>query len=117
MSGGAYDYVNDRACTEIFGWMMHPNYGEDGFSKANIARKINPFEDKQLSELCWDMFCLLHSLDWYKSADTCEETYRKDVEYFKKKWLFRGTAKIQKDEIDKSVEELRAELYTELLLD
>lgn len=113
MSGGAFNYTNDRACQEIFSWMS-PDYGEYGFSKAKDARKLNPFEDRQLSELCWDMFCLLHSLDWYKSGDTGEDTYFKDVRYFKDKWIVKGGEAIQKEEIDKSIEELREELYATL---
>lgn len=114
MSGGCFDYVNDRACQEIFSWMS-PDYGEYGFSKAKDARKLNPLEDKQLSELCWDMFCLLHSLDWYRSGDTGEETYLADAKYFKDKWFKKDKGAIQREEIDKSVEELREQLYKELL--
>lgn len=115
MSGGTFDYINDRACSTIFGW-MHPDYGEKGFSKANDARMINPMEDKQLSELCWDMFCLLHSLDWYKAGDTDEDTYMTDVKRFKKKWIYKDAEVIRKEEIDKHIAELREQLYTELLV-
>lgn len=114
MSGGAYNYINDRACSEIFGW-MYPDYGEKGFSRASEARKIDPMEDKQLSELCWDMFCLLHSLDWYKSGDTCEDTYREDVNRFKNKWLYKGAITIRAEEINKSIDELKEQLYRELV--
>lgn len=115
MSGGAFDYTNDRACQEIFSWMS-PDYGECGFSKAEKARKLNPLEDKQLSELCWDMFCLLHSLDWYKSGDTGEDTYMEDVKRFKDKWLKKDAGTAWKEEIDKSIEELRKELYKTLIV-
>ena len=47
----------------------------------------DPLEDREISELVYDVFCLLHSYDWYKEADTSEDTYRKDVKYFKDKWL------------------------------
>ena len=40
-----------------------------------------------MSELVWDVFCVLHSCDWYKSGDTGEDSYREDVERFKEKWL------------------------------
>lgn len=115
MSGGTYDYVNDRACSEIFGW-MYPDYGEGGFSRSTEARKLNPLEDRQLSELCWDMFCLLHSLDWYKSGDTCEDTYREDIKRFKRKWLFKDSEAIKEAEINQSIEELREQLYKELMV-
>lgn len=115
MSGGKFDYINDRACQGIFQWMT-PDYGEYGFSKAKNAREMNPLKDKQLSELCWDMFCLLHSLDWYESGDTCEETYAEDVKRFKDKWLNKDADVIKREEIDKSVEELRDQLYKELMV-
>ena len=43
--------------------------------------------DRIISELVFDVFCLLHSFDWYKSGDTEEEDYLEDVKFFKKKWL------------------------------
>lgn len=90
---------------------MNPNYGEKGFSQAMMARKINPMEDKQVSELVWDVFCLLHSLDWYQSADTCEETYREDLAYFKNKWFKKTDKEMSKEEIDKQISELKEDLY------
>ena len=87
MSGGFWEYDNDTLAQSIYGWDMLPDYGEDGFSQSPKAWKRNPLEDKLMSELVWDVFCVLHSFDWYRSADTCEEGYREDVERFKKKWL------------------------------
>ena len=111
MSGGRFQYQNDNLAHEIFGWHMSPNYGEKGFSQALEARRVNPLEDKQISELVWDVFCLLHSFDWYQSGDICEETYLADVERFKEKWFKKTDAEMTKDEIDKSIEELKNELY------
>ena len=87
MSGGHFDYSNDRCCKEIFGWSFTPDYGDRGISQSEAARKLDPLEDKVISELVWDVFCLLHSFDWYASGDTSEEQYRHDVQRFKKKWL------------------------------
>ena len=114
MSGGRFGYINDQAAREIFGWYLDVDYGEDGFKQATVARKVNPLEDKQLSELCWDLFCILHSYDWYVCSDTCEETYRKDVEYFKKKWLKPTPKELTRREIDNAIEEMREELYKSL---
>lgn len=111
MSGGHWEYRNDYLADDIFGWSISPDYGEDGFKKARKARSINPLEDKQLSEMLWDMLCLLHSYDWYASGDTCEETYRKDVAYFKKKWLKASAEEQTRREIDETIEEARKELY------
>ena len=111
MSGGHWDYQNDRLAHEIFGWWCSPDYGEDGFKQAARAKKINPLEDKVLSEMLWDIFCILHSYDWYVCSDTCEETYRKDVERFKKKWLKLPPDELAKREIDAALEDVRQELY------
>lgn len=111
MSGGHWNYMNDTLANELFGWGCSPNYGERGFSQAKYARKSNPLEDKQLSELCWDLFCVLHSYDWYACADTGEDTYRKDVAYFKKKWLKSTPEEQARREIDETIEEARKELY------
>lgn len=111
MSGGRWDYENDRLAHEIFSWNLDPDYGEDGFKQSVVARKINPLEDKQLSEMLWDMLCLLHSYDWYASGDCCEDSYRKDVAYFKNKWLKPQAADQTRREIDETIEEARRELY------
>ncbi len=117
MSGGYWMYENDNLSREIFGWTIDVNYGERGFKEAFQARRINPLEDKQLSELCWDLFCVLHSYDWYISGDCCEETYREDVKYFKDKWLRSPSKKLERSEVDKAIEEARQEIYKSLGID
>lgn len=114
MSGGYFDYDNDRAARSIFDWGVEIDYGlGDGrYYKTSVstARKLNPLEDREISKLAFDMFCLIHSFDWYKSGDTGEEQYRKDLEYFKQKWLKPTPLQRAKAEIEKSVSELREEL-------
>lgn len=110
MSGGRFNYQNDIVAQEIYGWYMSPDYGEHGFSQAKSARKVDPFEDKQISELIWDTFCLMHSLDWYQSGDTSEDTYLKDIKFFKNKWLKPSGKRLVRMEIDKSIAELREDL-------
>lgn len=73
MSGGHFDYLDQRAKNEIFGY-----FGEE---------KENVFEDREISELIWDVFELIHDFDYYKSSDTCKETYLKKKAAFKKKWF------------------------------
>jgi len=94
MSGGRFNYMDRTICTEIFD--EYADYDLEGLKDLKDARKRvrrkNVFEDVEISELIFDVFCLIHSYDWYASGDTGEDTYRKDVEYFKKKW-FGKTAK------------------------
>lgn len=113
MSGGRFNYTQQSLGYELFSFMS-VDYGARGFSQAKEARKLNPLEDKQLSELCWDLLCVIHSYDWYASADTCEKTYRADVKRFKDKWLKPAPEELLRAEIDKAVEELRSELLVTL---
>lgn len=48
------------------------------------------FEDREISELVWDVFDLIHSYDWYASGDTCKETYLKGKAEFKKEMVFQS---------------------------
>lgn len=118
MSGGHWNYETDSTCREIFGWQLDPDYGlnsEVMKKNALLARKLNPLEDKELSELVYDVFCLLHSYDWYISGDTGEEDYKADVRYFKDKWFKRSANSRVRSEIEKSVTEMKEELLNMLL--
>lgn len=118
MSGGTWNYTNDTLAGDIFGWGLNVDYGlnrEEHKISAMQARKADPLEDKELSELVFDVFCLLHSYDWYNSADTGEDTYRSDVKAFKNKWLKRSGQQRIKDEIKKALAETRINLYRDLL--
>ena len=88
MSGGYFNYLNDNAAREIFGWDVRISYRlKDNQEDASVVAEDNPLEDREISELVYDVFCLLHSYDWYKSCDTDYECYRNDVKFFKNKWL------------------------------
>ena len=65
MSGGSHDYLYHRVEEEYVG-RMH---------------------DKELDDLMQDIVTLLHDLEWYDSADTGEEEYRRTVSAFKAKWV------------------------------
>lgn len=95
MSGGRFNYADNRAKDEIFGWKDKPS---------------NVFEDREISDLVWDMFDLIHEYDWYASGDTSEEDYLKSKANFKKKWLDNKNVRVRRI-IDESVERLRQELY------
>lgn len=95
ISGGHFDYVDSRAKDEIFGW-------RDNFS--------NVFEDREISELIWDVFNLIHDFDWYISGDTMKETYLKSKAEFKKKWLSNRGVRVRRV-IDEAINDIRNELY------
>ena len=119
MSGGYFSYSNDNAAREIFGYGTTISYGLEKLKDESIqAANDNPLEDHEISELVYDVFCLLHSFDWYKESDTDYESYKKDVAFFKDKWL-RGDSSERmdrltaraieriKDAAEKEIEELK----------
>ena len=111
MSGGHFDYRNDSLCRDIYGWGISVNYGEKGFNQSKFARRLNPLEDLVISELVFDVFCLLHSFDWYQSGDTSKETYREDVKRFKEKWLKSLSKSYINEVINDEISRLREELH------
>lgn len=96
MSGGHFDYVDSRLKDEIFGWHNDP---------------YNALEDREISELVWDVLELLHDFDWYKSGDTCKETYLKAKDAFKKKWFGGNRGLRIRRIVDDALQETKAELY------
>ena len=88
MSGGHFDYINDSLCDTITG--AYPQLdmnGEEQHEMAKAVRILNKLEDRDISEITYDVFCLLHSFDWYRSGDTGRSDYEADVKAFKEKWL------------------------------
>lgn len=112
MSGGRFNYTNDNLSSEMFHYLS-PLRGQSEFDLADQARRINPLKDRQVSELCWDLLCLIHSFDWMISGDTGEDSYEEDLRYFKKKWLKTSPDELVKREIDKTIAELKEDLYAE----
>lgn len=89
MSGGSYDYMYSRVDDEYVGRMY----------------------DAELDELIKDIVPVLRAVEWWQSGDTCEDTYRKAVLKFKKKWLSDDVRTERLGEIINSkVEALREEL-------
>ena len=100
MSGGRFNYTDSSLKIEIFGW-------------GNTLKNV--FEDKEISELIFDVFDLIHDFDWYKSGDTCRETYLIAKAKFKEKWLGGNNGVRVKKIVDDSIEDLRRELYETFL--
>ncbi len=126
MSGGKFDYKNDSLSNELFGWDVSTHYGIGESKLYNEfvaqARRTNPMRDRVLSELVYDVFCLLNSLDYWLSGDTSESQYRDDVKKFKKKWLKSPSKELVTREIEHTTTELqnildtlKADLYRDLL--
>lgn len=108
MSGGHFGYQNDSLCERITG--EYPDYGESGRKNSKDAARNNRLEDAEISELVYDVFCLIHSYDWYFCGDTCKETYLEDVRLFKEKWFSAVRPARLKNYIDAKIDETRKEL-------
>lgn len=95
MSGGRFEYADSRLKNEIFGWSDEPH---------------NAFEDREISELVWDVLTLIHDFDWYVSGDTCKETYLKAKAKFKKKWFSNRGVRVRSI-VDEAIKQCKNELY------
>ena len=114
MSGGAYNYDDIRSCETVFRYGVEPVYGfgsDDYGDYRRAARESNPLNDRLVSELVYDVFCLIHSYDWFICGDTSGDTYYPDLAFFKAKWLKITPSELVKREIDTSIDNLREELY------
>ena len=99
MSGGRCDYRDAAAQSEIFGWIS------DGDKIPNV------FEDREISELIYDVFNLIHDYDWYASGDTCKDTWLKSKKAFKKKWFGNNRGLRVRKIVDDAIKECKSELY------
>ena len=101
MSGGHFNYANNSLQQEIFPY---------SWSGTRDPRD-DPFHDLEISELVFDVFNMIHDLDYYESGDYGEGTYRKKITVFKDKWFGKGSrAKRMTKYIDESIAALRADL-------
>lgn len=98
MSGGRFNYVDSNARSEIFGWC---------YDNEHIP---NVFEDREISELVWDVFNLIHDYDWYASGDTGKDTYLTQKSAFKRKWFSNRGVRVRRI-VDDAVDNLKQELY------
>lgn len=74
MSGGSYSYMCYRIEDEYVGRMF----------------------DDQLDEMMKDLCKVLHDLEWWRSCDFDEDSYRKTVTEFKKKWFKQTKIDVQR---------------------
>lgn len=95
MSGGRFNYTDMTLKDEIFGWTDKPK---------------NVLEDKEISELVWDVLELIHKYDWYASGDTCKETYLEAKAEFKKKWFDNRGVRVRRI-VDEALKQCKDELY------
>ena len=90
MSGGSMGYIYSRVEEYCVGYM----------------------EDAEMNDLMKDLVEVLHDLEWWQSADTSEEDYRKTLARFKKKWFGSNREERLKGYIDKQIAETKSQLYS-----
>lgn len=95
MSGGRFEYLDERLKDEIFGWASTWN---------------NVFEDREISELVWDVLELIHEFDLYASGDNCEDHYLTAKAQFKKKWFSNRGVRVRRI-VDETLNHAKRELY------
>ena len=99
MSGGTFSYTDSQLKNEMF-----------GYSYDNEWSGRNVLEDRELSEMTFDLLTILHDYDWYCAGDSDEESWLEAKAKFKDKWLKNPKIRV-KHVIDTAVEDLRQELY------
>lgn len=115
MSGGRFNYLDRSLTLEMFDVLSEYGMGDDEYQRnVKRIRRTNHFQDKVISELIYDVMCLIHSYDWYVSDDTDERTYRADVKFFKTKWLNFLDEKRVREIVDGELESVREELLKSL---
>lgn len=89
MSGGSHGYIYSQIQNELCGQMY----------------------DIELNDLMNDIAKLAHDLEWYDSSDISEESYKKTVAEFKRKWFGAEREDRLKVYIDDAIEKLRLDMY------
>lgn len=95
MSGGSLNYLAFKMNDELYDQACVHYSNVDNPKEAICARRDDPFEDSDISELVFDVACVVHALEWYKSGDICEETYREILAKFKKNYMLDGVIDIR----------------------
>lgn len=90
MSGGSYNYIYSRLSDEC----------------------ENRMYDAEMDDLIKDLCEVLHDLEWWQSCDLSEESYRKTLSTFKKKWFKGDREQRLKGYIDGQISIIRSQLYS-----
>ena len=98
MSGGHFSYQDKSLKIDMFGY--------DHEYK-------NPLEDREISNLVYDVLTLLHVFDYYKSGDTGEENYLTEKDKFRNKWL--RNKNYQKEVLEQIINDTLQDTKDELL--
>ena len=110
MSGGAWNYYNEMLSCDIFDVSVPKPWASHAAECRREALKKNPFGDREISELVYDVFELLVARDFLISSDICEDTYNEYANAFKDKWFKQPRGKRLERIVDEAVNGLKDEL-------
>lgn len=99
MSRGYWDYKNQNLQDEIFGWCREAN------------QVPNVFEDKEISEIIFDMFQLLYAFDSYKSSDWSESDWIEQKTNFKNKWFGKTEDERVREIVESTLADAKDEIF------
>lgn len=88
--------------------------GSMGYIYSSINDYADMLGDPELVDLAKDLSKIFHDCEWWHSSDIGRDDYIRSIVKFKAKW-FRSSVEREerlKGYVDKSVDELREELYT-----
>lgn len=110
-------YKDQETCEEIFG--LTPTFinGKEYINRICDVLARDPLEDMEISELVYDVFCLLHEYDYYQEMDSSREAYLESKKKFKVKWFnktpkdrFDKQIKNSEERLDKCLKTIKSEL-------
>ena len=79
MSGTYNGGSLNRAASELYEYIIYPHYGESGFKNSKMARRVNPFKDSIISELIYDVFCVVDSYDYFIAGNIIDIDKKADL--------------------------------------
>lgn len=111
MSRGCWDYIDERLCEDIFGYSSGYMNSPPIKPIPTKVREENRLGDAFLSEIAYDVFCMLYACDSYKCGDIGEDTYRKQLKVFKDKWVNHRNSKNINRVLSEYVERFKRDIY------
>ena len=83
----------------LFGWTDKPG---------------NVLEDRELSDMTWDLLNLIHTFDCYKSGGCGKEKYLDEKKVFKNKWLSNRGVRVR-NVINSAIDDLKKKSCMKLM--
>ena len=93
----------------LFGHHIELEHGKSGRMHSTTASRIDPMDDPEISEIVWDVLCLIYSRGELEDGDTPEEIYYGDVKRFKEKWFKEPRTRRLLKYIDDKMQVVQAE--------